>query len=294
MRMTTDLRLIKIATACSALLSGSAFAGAITTTYSGTWNLPQYSSGTTVSPSTNFSVSGVTPATDPPNLTNPSVKMSGWANTAPASGTSEPYSGSASTRLEQAPVKSYNTYGIGVVNDNGSRNGESSSSGEHSMDNAGYGFIDSILFSFSHQITLTQITTGWVNGDSDITVLAYEGSGAPALSGKTYGNLTAGGGWTLVGHTNGGNTKGTLDVASTPIKSQYWLVSAYNTLVGGTCSGCTTSNDYVKLLQIAGKWDETTASADQPPSGVPEPASFLLLGLGLPLMRWSRRQSWNG
>lgn len=141
------------------------------------------------------------------------------------------------------------------------------SSPNHSMDNASQ--YDSILLSFSEAVILESLSLHWYSTDSDVTVLAYTGAGTPSMGGKTYGGLLADG-WSLIGHYSdvGYSTRA---VNSGDIASSFWLIGAYNPLVGS--AGWTTGNDYVKLASVTG--------VRKPPTGVPEPGSLALLGLGV-------------
>lgn len=151
---------------------------------------------------------------------------------------------------------------------------------------------DSVLLEFADAITLTGVTIGWKNNtsseftnDSDITLLAFTGGGGgtPDLGGRTYAALTASNDWALIGHyedlavnntrlVNGATDTSTPGTSS--VASRFWLVGAYNPLVGlGGLPQWTTGNDYVKLLSVTG------VEPRQPPSTVPEPGSVALLSL---------------
>jgi hypothetical protein len=143
----------------------------------------------------------------------------------------------------------------------------------HALDN--FGNKESLLLSFGSAVNLASVTIGYANTDSDISVLAYTGAGNPAangnLTGHSYSQLAANG-WTVIGNY-ADLTVGAAQALGTTVSSSYWLVAAYNSTFG-TCTGCTNSNDYVKLYEVAGN---TTPST----SRVPEPSALLLAGSAL-------------
>lgn len=162
----------------------------------------------------------------------------------------------------------------------GMYSGGETGSPNHALDNNGY--KESLVLSFSTAVKLTSLTIGWpetTTYDSDVSVLAYTGSGTPIKTGSggySYSSLIANG-WTLVGNYANlvGDTAKTIN--SGGYTSSYWMVAAYNSTFGttgnGACTGCGDSNDYVKVLAVAG----TT-----PDNGkVPEPSSMALLGVSL-------------
>lgn len=219
-----------------------------------------------------------------------------WANTNDGiSGTSSAALGStsastaASYKLETAYLGVYSG-GLGVNNQDGTtsttygdKGDLASTAPEHAIDNNQR--YDSVLFSFTNKVNLTQMTTGYVSGDSDFTVWYYSGLGAPSLAGTTYGALGAG--WNLLGSYNGGGSPGSTTFANSNYSS-YWLIGAYNDLIS---SGQTSGNDYFKIATLTG----TQCIAGIPgcggtPSGVPEPGSLLLVSAGLAgLARVARR-----
>jgi hypothetical protein len=140
---------------------------------------------------------------------------------------------------------------------------------------------------------LTSMTLGYpdsgcsINGttcDTDMTVLAWTGTGAPTMSGTTYDAMdNAGSNWVLVGqYPNVPSNNTSYAINGGNASSQYWLI--------GTCipvfSSCDTSkSDVAKISTVAG--------FQTPPPGVPEPGTLGLAGLtigALGLVRRLRRR----
>ncbi len=205
------------------------------------------------------------------------VTASAWSNTSSAS------SGPSNTLLNTAHLGSYGG-GLGVRNrDNSNSRGDpgENSSPEHAMDNENR--FDSILLTFENAVSLSSIGNGYYPQDSDMSVLAYIGSSQPpALLGKTYASLVSDG-WTHIGDlSNVGSGKS----VSTSVYSSYWLIGAYNPVFDSSKSW-STGNDYMKLKTVVASVCTATGGASggvcggQPGTGVSEPGSLALAGLGL-------------
>lgn len=191
---------------------------------------------------------------------------------------------------------------MGVKNQDASTDlsyGDKSETGstEHSMDNNQR--YDSVLFSFNSAIDLNSVTIGWKGTDSDISVLAYTGTGSCVgagtcsadMSGKTYAQL-ANYGWSFIGHYTNLSINTAKDVNVDNVTSSYWLIGALNPLVSAT--NITKGNDYVKLLALSGDKYMPPCTPGTPGCGgkVPEPGTLLLMGAGLfGLTRMSRRKA---
>jgi len=207
----------------------------------------------------------------------PTLTTTAYSNTNGSSTTPDTY------KLETAYLSVYSG-GLGVTNrDAGSGPGQDLNEGidpEHSIDNNQR--YDSVLLNFGAATRLTSLTIGWSYNDSDMTVLAYTGTGNPTsnLANLSYSQLTANG-WTLVGSYSNVALNTLQGINAANIVSQYWMIGAINPLVD-TASTLTTGDDYVKLLSVAG---DTTTIGKQ----VPEPASVLLTGAALAVLAWSRR-----
>jgi hypothetical protein len=215
------------------------------------------------------------------------AKAYAWSTTANDSG------GGSNNAMETAYLRSYGSSGLGVTNRDqqvGTCSGDEDcgeadgTAPEHAVDNNDR--RDSILFTFSEAIKLTQVAIGWPasntsSNDSDITVLRYAGTGTPTLAGQTVAEMVAAG-WKLAGHysdvADETGPNNTADVNAPAYESKYWLIGAYNSLFSPT--GWTTGNDYVKFLVLAGT--QTTQ--------VPEPSTLLLFGIAAMAGLWRRRQ----
>jgi hypothetical protein len=154
-------------------------------------------------------------------------------------------------------------------------------------------------FGGTTKVTLESVTVGYWDTDADITVMAYSGTGAPTLAGKTWGDLQlVGSGWTTVG--NYGNIGTGAETVNTGIKtggvavsSSYWLIGAYNPLASNISANVGTASigtgktgelyDYIKLASVAGTVVKSQGDA-------PEPGTLALFGAALLGMIGLRRR----
>lgn len=203
--------------------------------------------------------------------------------------------GSSNNQLDTAQAFVFYGGGWGITNRDACTSGTSCDVGEgsspqHAVDNVAR--ADIVLFEFFSPVRLTAVEMGYVRSDSDLTVLAWEGSGTPVLvpsmpPNKDHATL-AGEGWKLIGHFNGpgGNSDSVIvNVATSYVTfSKYWLVGAYDSRWTPTADSVVNPNltrydDKEKILALYAKKPE-----------VPEPSSLLLLGVagGVGLWRFRR------
>jgi hypothetical protein len=181
--------------------------------------------------------------------------------------------------LRGACLNGYGSYGLGVVSreEDSSSTNCSTSASNHAMDNNGT--VDGILLSFSQSMQLTNVTTGWVDNDSDFSVLYYTGGGSnpstPAMN-HSLANML-GNGWSLLQNVNGtGTDYSSFGLASSALTvSSYWYISANS---AAFASGQDLGDDYFKVKSISGT------------KAVPEPGTLALLGLGLAGIGFARRR----
>lgn len=234
------------------------------------------------------------------------LTVSAWSNTKNSSTAADAY-------IQNAYLASYSG-GLGVTNRDGASGGGDTYEGTiaqtsvpgHTLDNSLR--YDSMLFDFGagKSFQLKSVTVGWWQTDSDLTILAYTGTGTPTFTSSSasqgYSSLL-GSGWSVVKSSTG--TTGTahyanaanggvaqssnaagykpLPVNDLNISARYWLVGALNTLVQALPSGASVGagNDYVKIAGVGGEF-----------KGVPEPGGFMLLGVALAgLVIYRRRKA---
>lgn len=217
---------------------------------------------------------------------SPALTASGWST-----GTGTTTSPTAGSTFAAATVYNYSTSGLGLVATN-----ESSTTGPHAIDNiAG---VDALMLAFTGApVNLSSLTIGW-NGtdnrpalsspysDSDLSVLAWTGSGAPVMAGAGLSTMLTSG-WSLIGnYSDVGSRTGNTQTMTSSTYSSYWLISAYSAAYGEPWS---TGNDAFKVLAIAGT--TYACSSNCGGSSVPEPSSMALLGAGLLGLVATRRQN---
>jgi len=164
---------------------------------------------------------------------------------------------------------------------------EKNDSPTHAVDNEG-GDFDMHLLSFDQLVSLTSLSLGWYQNDTDISVLAFTGLDfeMSSLLGKKWEDLLDFG-WSLVG--NYSNVISNPLINPDKVIAQYWLVGTYNPIFGplGESSLAKSKNndqgsDYYKLRGI---------TLEQPPvTEVSEPNIVLLLTFGLLGLGYARRR----
>jgi hypothetical protein len=184
------------------------------------------------------------------------------------------------TKTTQSPDnKATQTY-VGNFGASSGLGDERTSSPNHAIDNEG-GYFDMLLLSFDTLVTLNSIDLGWISNDSDVSILAFNGTpDQVSVAGKSWESLL-GNGWQSAGNYYNVGSSATA-VNPLNITSQYWLIGAYNPLLDTKAKD--SKADYFKLQSV---------KVTKPPKivKVPEPSAFLLLGLGLLSLGLVRRRT---
>jgi hypothetical protein len=235
--------------------------------------------------------------------TSTTVQGTGWSNTG------------AGGAFVQASLQDFDPYGLGLVSgsreysannhhafDNGTTNcGTGGTSGAGTTQRCG-GTIELMTLNFTEKVNLTSVTVaGFL--DTDVALYRWDGSNAgPNMTTTTaaLGNSSLAG-WSLVksedvggSNNSGGGTFFSTSANTDASVSSWWLITTY------FGSGMDTLTDSFKITSVTGNVCAYSGSSSNggactpgtpPPSnGVPEPSTWLLVGLAMAGLWWSRRQ----
>jgi hypothetical protein len=230
------------------------------------------------------------------NLTNASSTGYSWSRNYSADGINlsvTAYSGGyvnssnqeVGTDIARREIGAYGTSGIGV---------ERAGNPEHATDNNN-GNFDMFLFTFDQAVELDALSLGWIQNDSDMTVLAYTGAGSASsnFSGNKWDQALATG-WTGRHYLDVADLPGDATAVNpTNLRSTSWLIgtqlwSLDNVpTTDGTPNSGATGVDFVKLK---------TVTFSTPPVSVPEidgAQAGLAMGLLLSLMAAFRERRFS-
>jgi hypothetical protein len=174
-------------------------------------------------------------------------------------------------------------YNLDDPSGNGNLQGE-----DHVIDNKAD--VDMMFFSFVESTALTGIDIGWANGDTDVSIAAF--NTLPTLSGNTWSNIVGQSIFSSSFSNLGTAPYALANVASgAVVEAQYWLIGAYSSIFGD--SGANDhSADSFKLASIT--TERTIKPSPKPPTDiteVSEPSTIALFAsFGLFLM-WRRKRS---
>tara|TARA_R110002049_G_scaffold66364_1_gene173244 strand:+ start:628 stop:1440 length:813 start_codon:yes stop_codon:yes gene_type:complete len=206
------------------------------------------------------------------------LTVTGWSDTNDSSGPDE---------VETARLIWAQSTALGIVNRD-----EDSGSPNHSVDSVtsdSDGEFDMLLLEFDTAVNLTSLNLDWATGGSynnttDISILAWGGTGSGSVLGETWSGVLD----NSVGYDSAGNYSNVglsyYSVNPTNIESTKWLVGVYNPVFG---SGGDAGDDGMKLSKI--KTSTSDGPDPQPPGQVPVPGTAALILAGLFGLRGRRK-----
>jgi len=181
---------------------------------------------------------------------------------------------------------------LGVLNadeiaagDTGSPDHSSDSfvSPDNAGDEANDGDFDMLLLEFSEAVNFDGFDLKWATdagtyGQTDMSLLAWDGTGSTGLNGQTWGQIldSNGGNYQSIGQY--GDVGLSYYAVSTSVESTHWLIGSYNPIFGAINEGA--GNDGHKL-----DWLKTSTTDRE----VPVPGTLALVLLGLAGMRARQR-----
>jgi uncharacterized protein (TIGR03382 family) len=203
------------------------------------------------------------------------LTVTAWSDTDDLSGPDE---------VETARLYWAQSSALGVINRD-----EDTSDPNHSVDSITSdidGEFDMLLLEFDTAVNLTHLDLDWARGGNqsnttDISILAWGGSGSGSVLGETWAGVLD----NSVGYGSAGNYSNVglsyYSVNPTNIESTKWLVGVYNPVFG---SGGDAGDDGMKLSKI-----KTSTTVNEPPPEVPVPGTAALLLAGLLGLRGRRK-----
>lgn len=207
--------------------------------------------------------------------TNSSVTatVSGWADT----------SSNGSIQNFNSELVQYGSNGLGLDR-------RTENDGDHEIDNLGH--QEFLVFHFSEPVSISGYNFGYIDTDSDSTLLAYQGNNNDlGLSSNDGTEDLVNHGWTAIGHYLGNSGTYSVDSSgqTSDIYSSYWIIGSYLSDVSANLFSNSRYSRYADNNKDAFKLSSLNSStrppSSPPTSEAPAPASLGLLLGGLYLLQ---------